>query len=83
MQPSFQYSLTLSQCVTVFFCGGRGVNPEPYIYYVLSLSIELNSQEPQVTVHRRNEGIKNLAYAYIFLPKDAVPLNSKVKLNPK
>jgi len=26
-----------------FFCGGRGLNPKPCIYYALSLSIELNS----------------------------------------
>ncbi|AES80706.1 hypothetical protein MTR_7g083890 [Medicago truncatula] len=28
-----------------FFCGGQGSNPEPCIYYVMSLSTELSSRE--------------------------------------
>ena len=31
-------------CFFFVFCGGRGLNPEPCIYYALSLLIELSSR---------------------------------------
>ena len=43
---------------TSFFCGGRGLNPGPCIFYALSLSTELNSREHINTTSNTNKKIK-------------------------
>jgi len=32
------------EAVIIFFGGGRGLNPKPYIYYALSIPTDLSSQ---------------------------------------
>jgi len=38
----------LVHVVFFFFCGGRGLNSRPCIYYTLSLPTELSSREPML-----------------------------------
>jgi len=38
---AYRYNIYL---FIIFFCGVRGLKPEPSIYHVLSLSTELNSR---------------------------------------
>jgi len=46
IQLTITCSITISGLSFFFpFCGGRGFEPEPFIYYTLSLSTELNSRE--------------------------------------
>jgi len=40
-----KYQITISQKRSHFFCGDRYLNLRPYIYYALSISIELSSQK--------------------------------------
>ena len=36
--------------LTFFFCGGRGLNPKPYVYYTSSLPTELSSRKPALII---------------------------------
>ena len=43
-----------------FFCGGWGLNPEPYIYYALSLPTKLNSHGLMNVFVRRAKDFKKV-----------------------
>jgi len=56
----WSWSIRASGIKLRFFCGGRGLNLKPYIYYALSLSIELNSREQSIKLCLRTQ----LPYRY-------------------
>jgi hypothetical protein len=56
------HNLEHPKSIRFFFCGGRGSNPRPYIYYASSLPTELNSRGQEST---RITVIKNIT-TYIY-----------------
>jgi hypothetical protein len=52
------YTYIIIHGIRIFFGGGRGLNLKPYIYYALSLTIELSSQGHTVYIYNNIRNIQ-------------------------